>query len=107
MPWPNNEAHNSPLKCWTRNEHYRTPGTACQPAEMAAAVGVQAKDGLLVVHQLNYLTLRPIHEHVPLAVEETVKGVGKIPGNLLHPQLVGVHRTASKVNSTRGNLHHE
>lgn len=60
MPWPNNEAHNSPLKCWTRNEHYRTPCTACQPAEMAAAVGVQTKDGLLVVHQLNYLTLRDL-----------------------------------------------
>jgi hypothetical protein len=33
---------------------------ACQPAEMAAAVGVLPKDGFLVVHQLNYMTLRAL-----------------------------------------------
>jgi hypothetical protein len=34
LPWPNNEAHTFPLKCWTRNEHYQVPGSACQPAEV-------------------------------------------------------------------------
>ena len=82
----------------------------------AFLVSVQIRASWRELHWLNVFDLQhlseswaelavPIHEHVPLTVQETVKGVGKISGNLLHPQLVGARRTASKVNTT--NLHHE
>ena len=34
LPRPNNETHNSPMKFWTRNEHYQMSCMVCQSAEM-------------------------------------------------------------------------
>jgi hypothetical protein len=48
-----------------------------------------------------------IHKHVQLAVQESIKGIGKIPGNLLHPLFIGARRKASEVNTPRGDLHDE
>jgi hypothetical protein len=57
------------LKFWARNEHYRTAGTACKPAEKTSAAGVQAQAELPVGHRLNIFTLRDGVNHA-LSVSE-------------------------------------
>ena len=41
------------------------------------------------------------------AVQEAVKGIGQIPGDLLHPRLVWIRRASGEVNASSGEFHHE
>jgi len=49
----------------------------------------------------------PIQEHVTLAAEEAVLGVGQVPGNLRHPRCVGIGRATGEADPTHDDLHDE
>jgi hypothetical protein len=49
----------------------------------------------------------PIHEHIPLAIQKTVKVISEISSDLHHPCFIGICRATSEVNTPRRYLHYK